>query len=181
MVSINGQSRHNSSHSCSGLDPGRYQVNARGIHDTYSHFNVYISFFQVMETSRKVILLQMTSLIMSRMMTQSEMMATHGHTTLNKRLSSDTRRSRDISNHVDHDGRFRGFGGLRRGRDKTLGLGGGGQRPRLEVPEGFDLSTAERQEDGQFCVYKKLSLEGKMQFMNTQLSHVAWHVMFLHV
>ena len=158
MVSINGQIRHNSSHSCSGLDPGRYQVNARCINDNNSYFNVY--FLQVMETSRKVILLQMTSLIMSRMMTQSEMMATHGHTTLNKGLSSDTRRSRDVSHHVNHEGRVRGFGGLRRGRDKNLGLGGG-QRPRLEVPEGFDLSTAERQEDGQFCVYKKLSLEGK--------------------
>ena len=113
-----------------------------------------------METSRKVILLQMTSLIMSRMMTQSEMMATHGHSPPNKGLTSETRRSRDISHHVGHDGRVRGLGGLRRGRDKNFG-GGAGQRPRLEVPEGFDLSTAERQEDGQFCVYKKLSLEGK--------------------
>ena len=30
----------------------------------------------------------------------------------------------------------------------------------LEVPDGFDLRTGERQEDGQFCVYKKLDLEG---------------------
>lgn len=112
-----------------------------------------------METSRKVILLQMTSLIMSRMMTQSEMMASHGHSMLNNGITSETRRSRDISHHVGQDGRVRGFG-LRRGRDKSLGAGGG-QRPRLEVPEGFDLSTAEKQEDGQFCVYKKLSLEGK--------------------
>lgn len=117
-------------------------------------------FLLVMETSRKVILLQMTSLIMSRMMTQSEMMAAHGVPMLNKGLASESRISRDISHHVGHDGRVRSFGGFRRGRDKNLGPGGG-QRPRLEVPEGFDLSTAERQEDGQFCVYKKLSLEGK--------------------
>ena len=158
MVSINGQIRHNSEHSCSGLDPGRYQVNARGSMWITFSFNVF--FLEVMETSRKVILLQMTSLIMSRMMTQSEMMASHGHSPPNKGLTSETRRSRDISHHVGHDGRVRGLGGLRRGRDKNLGPGGG-QRPRLEVPEGFDLSTAERQEDGQFCVYKKLSLEGK--------------------
>ena len=28
------------------------------------------------------------------------------------------------------------------------------------IPEGFDLSSVEPQEDGQFCVFKKLSLEG---------------------
>ena len=29
-----------------------------------------------------------------------------------------------------------------------------------DIPEGFDLSSVEPQEDGQFCVFKKLSLEG---------------------
>ena len=29
-----------------------------------------------------------------------------------------------------------------------------------DIPEGFDLSSVEPQEDGQFCVFKKLSVEG---------------------
>ena len=29
-----------------------------------------------------------------------------------------------------------------------------------DVPEGFDLSSVEPQEDGQFCVFKRLTLEG---------------------
>ena len=98
---------------------------------------------------RKVVLLQMTlSLVMTKMM-MTEMM--------NKRKDqvrlTDTRNTRDIGHHIGRDGRVRGF---RRGRDKNLG----GGRPVLDVPDGFDLSSAERQEDGQFCVYKKLSLEG---------------------
>ena len=30
----------------------------------------------------------------------------------------------------------------------------------LQIPDGFDLRTGERQEDGQFCVFKNLELEG---------------------
>ena len=98
---------------------------------------------------RKVVLLQMTlSLVTSKLM-MTEM--------LKKRkdqvLLGDTRNTRDIGQHIGRDGRVRAF---RRGRDKNLG----GDRPVLDVPDGFDLSSAERQEDGQFCVYKKLSLEG---------------------
>ena len=29
-----------------------------------------------------------------------------------------------------------------------------------QIPDGFDPRTAEQQEDGQLCVFKKLSLEG---------------------
>ena len=29
-----------------------------------------------------------------------------------------------------------------------------------DIPEGFDLSTVEPGDDGQFCVFKKLTLEG---------------------
>ena len=35
----------------------------------------------------------------------------------------------------------------------------GTQMP-ADVPEGFDLSSVEPQEDGQFCVFKRLTLEG---------------------
>ena len=35
-----------------------------------------------------------------------------------------------------------------------------GVQPPADLPEGFDLSTVEAQDDGQFCVFKKLSLEG---------------------
>ena len=35
-----------------------------------------------------------------------------------------------------------------------------GVQPPADIPAGFDLSTVEEQEDGQFCVFKKLSLEG---------------------
>ena len=35
-----------------------------------------------------------------------------------------------------------------------------GVQPPADLPAGFDLSTVEAQEDGQFCVFKKLSLEG---------------------
>jgi len=35
-----------------------------------------------------------------------------------------------------------------------------GMRMPEVIPEGFDLSSVEPQEDGQFCVFKKLSLEG---------------------
>jgi len=35
-----------------------------------------------------------------------------------------------------------------------------GVQPPEDIPEGFDLSTVEAQEDGQFCVFKKLTLEG---------------------
>ena len=66
---------------------------------------------------------------------------------------------------MGRDGRVR-IVSLRRGRDKNLqgslgGSLGGSSRPVLDVPEGFDLSSAEQQEDGQFCVYKKLSIEGE--------------------
>ena len=94
----------------------------------------------VMDKSRKVIrlqMLQMTSLIMSRMMTQAEMM------------SPDPRTPRDIAHHVGPDS------------------GDSRRRPVLNPPDGFDISTAERQDDGQFCVFKKLSIEGKLLKMNT--------------
>ena len=34
-----------------------------------------------------------------------------------------------------------------------------GISPPSDVPAGFDLSTVEEQEDGQFCVYKELTIE----------------------
>ena len=125
-------------------------------------------FIQVMDLKRKVLLLQMTTMIMSKMMTQTEMIKQK--TSFNEaKLSSDQRNLsekrllRDISHHIDQDGRVRRFRG-RQGRDKPPG----DTRPILEVPSGFDLSTAERQEDGQFCVYKRLSLEGKNQMNKIQ-------------
>ena len=119
-------------------------------------------FIQVMDLKRKVLLLQMTTMIMSKMMTQLEMIKQKtsfddAKLSSDQRSLSEKRHSRDISHHVDQNGRVRSFRG-RQGRDKPSVSGD--TRPVLEVPPGFDLSTAERQEDGQFCVYKRLSLEG---------------------
>ena len=35
-----------------------------------------------------------------------------------------------------------------------------GMRMPADIPEGFDLSSVEPQDDGQFCVFKKITLEG---------------------
>ena len=35
-----------------------------------------------------------------------------------------------------------------------------GTRMPTDIPEGFDLSSVEPQDDGQFCVFKKITLEG---------------------
>ena len=58
------------------------------------------------------------------------------------------RSARDISAHITPSG---GVQPREEGEDF---------RPRLQLPQGFDPSTTEQQEDGQFCVFKKLSLEG---------------------
>ena len=58
------------------------------------------------------------------------------------------RSSRDIASHIGPSGRVQP-------REE-----GGDFRPHLQLPQGFDPGTAEEQEDGQLCVFKKLSLEG---------------------
>ena len=58
------------------------------------------------------------------------------------------RSNRDISNHISPSG------GVQPRQE------GGDLRPHLQLPQGFDMSTGQQQEDGQFCVFKKLSLEG---------------------
>jgi len=40
----------------------------------------------------------------------------------------------------------------------------GGIVPPADIPEGFDLSTVEPQEDGQFCVFKTIPIEGLKNF-----------------
>ena len=64
------------------------------------------------------------------------------------------RSSRDISSHISPSGRVQPR------------LEAEDFRPHLQLPQGFDPGTAEQQEDGQLCVFKKLSLEG--------LSAVLW-------
>ena len=46
---------------------------------------------------------------------------------------------------------------------QKAGDGGPAVRPPdgVNPPDGFDLEAVERQEDGQFCVFKELSLEGE--------------------
>ena len=73
-----------------------------------------------------------------------------------KTPSKDQRSYRDISKQLRHQ----------RGKSRQLGSRQLVQeerdfRPPLDLPDGFDPSTAERQEDGQFCVFKKLRLEGE--------------------
>merc|ERR1711953_24293 len=96
-----------------------------------------------------LLLWSLPSLTMSKMMVMSggEMMknkdmedviVSHGLTIPSKRPI------RDLDNHLD---------------DSLQPLPPGVQPP-ADLPEGFDLSTVEAQEDGQFCVFKKLSLEG---------------------
>ena len=47
-----------------------------------------------------------------------------------------------------------------------------------DVPEGFDLSSVEPQEDGQFCVFKRLTLEGIEKIPVQQCVHkVNWQYM----
>ena len=46
-----------------------------------------------------------------------------------------------------------------------------GVEPPADLPAGFDLSTVEEQEDGQFCVFKKLSLEGLEKIPVQQCVH----------
>ena len=64
---------------------------------------------------------------------------------------------------------FQGKHKLRHPRDISTHIGPSGRvqpqesedfRPRLQLPQGFDPSSAQQQEDGQLCVFKKLSLEG---------------------
>ena len=73
------------------------------------------------------------------------------------------RLNRDTSQHLDHNLEPIPFPGSEQG----LGLpqaGGrelpGGIVPPADIPEGFDLSTVEPQEDGQFCVFKTIPIEG---------------------
>ena len=69
---------------------------------------------------------------------------------------------RDTSNHLDENLQPIPFQGPEQGGVELPLRGGlsGGVLPPADVPEGFDLSTVEPQEDGQFCVFKKLSIEG---------------------
>merc|ERR1711997_363189 len=96
-----------------------------------------------------LLLWSLPSLTISKMMVMSggEMMknkdmedviASHGLNIPSKRPI------RDLDNHLD---------------DSLQPLPPGVQPP-ADLPEGFDLSTVEAQEDGQFCVFKKLALEG---------------------
>ena len=89
------------------------------------------------------------SLAMSKMMVMSggdmmknkdmeDVIASHGLKIPSKRPI------RDLDNHLDN----------------SLQPLPPGVQPPADLPEGFDLSTVEAQEDGQFCVFKKLSLEG---------------------
>ena len=63
-------------------------------------------------------------------------------------LPASSRTNRDIDNHIDN-GQI----------DAGVPLPPGMRLPG-DIPEGFDLSSVEPQEDGQFCVFKKIELEG---------------------
>ena len=65
------------------------------------------------------------------------------------------RSNRDISNHISPNGEVKP---RQEGEDI---------RPHLQLPQGFDPSTGQQQEDGQFCVFKKLSLEGLYRDLTT--------------
>merc|ERR1719431_1240546 len=74
-------------------------------------------------------------------------------------LEEGLRPQRDISDHLDED--------LKPIRPKPLLRNGKQDIPDDIplpadgiIPEGFDLSTAEEQDDGQFCVYKTIPIEG---------------------
>merc|ERR1711936_1388613 len=93
------------------------------------------------------------SLAVSKMISMGDMMdnndledviASHG-----LKVPSE-RPTRDLANHLDDS---------LQPRLPTRSLPPGVQPP-ADLPAGFDLSTVEAQEDGQFCVFKKLSLEG---------------------
>ena len=97
-------------------------------------------------------LIQMKDLVMMKMM-----MGLKGKHKMGKPMITKSsvlrkefvRRDRDISNHITPNGR------LKQRQEEAEDL-----RPHLQLPQGFDPSTVEKQEDGQFCVFKKLSLEG---------------------
>ena len=98
------------------------------------------------------------------MMMQGEMMRSNeiGKSILSHDLHvAGQRRNRDTSNHLDENLQPIPFQGAEQEVGLTQGGGlPGGVVPPADVPEGFDLSTVEPQEDGQFCVFKKLSIEG---------------------
>ena len=71
------------------------------------------------------------------------------------------RPTRDLANHLD---------GSLQPRLPARSLPPGLQPPS-DLPDGFDLSTVEEQEDGQFCVFKKLSLEGLEKIPVQQCVH----------
>ena len=63
------------------------------------------------------------------------------------------RRNRDTSQHLDNN-----FSPVRPAALARQELPPG-VRPPTDVPEGFDLSTVEAQDDGQFCVFKTIPIE----------------------
>ena len=65
---------------------------------------------------------------------------------------SNSRPNRDLSNEIIDDITTAA---------QTAGLSlPPGTRMPADIPEGFDLSSVEPQDDGQFCVFKKITLEG---------------------
>ena len=82
----------------------------------------------------------------------------------NDLLTAAQRPNRDTSDHLDENLEPIPFP---TGQDATdLRLGGldaqlpPGVVPPTDLPEGFDPSTLEQQDDGQFCVYKTIPVEG---------------------
>ena len=89
------------------------------------------------------------------------------------------RQNRDTSDHLDHNlepqfPNVQQAVDLRQGGDNELP---GGIRPPADIPEGFDPSSLEPQDDGQFCVFKTIPVEGLIQkktFLQTFLASKTW-------
>ena len=101
-------------------------------------------------------------LVMMPMMVNTKMMMSLGKdkTVMKKDLKS--RPSRDLDNFINTD-------------TPSPSLPPGMTLP-ADIPEGFDLSTVEPGDDGQFCVFKKLTLEGIEKIPVQQCVHkVRYH------
>ena len=72
------------------------------------------------------------------------------------------RLNRDTSDHLDHNLESIPIAAvdLREGLERGRAQLPQGVVPPADIPEGFDPSTLEPQDDGQFCVYKTIPVEG---------------------
>ena len=75
------------------------------------------------------------------------------------------RQNRDTSDHLDENLQPV-FPNANQAVDLRQGGGNrnlpGGVVPPADIPEGFDPSSLEAQDDGQFCVYKTIPVEGAL-------------------